>query len=150
MKAVSTDKPLIPTTTVPSSSPAPAGRVRVRTAASGPGAARRARAPWSTGRPAGRCLRSAAGILRVNPLAGAAAGLLALAGQLRHSVAHNDVPGLRRRLIEEIKRFESAAQARGIRPEVVITARYIFCAVLDGWCSARRGAARANGATRAC
>ena len=67
----------------------------------------------------------------VNPLAGAAAGLLALAGQLRHSVTHNDVPGLRRKLIEEIKRFESDAQARGIRPEVVITARYILCAVLD-------------------
>lgn len=67
----------------------------------------------------------------VNPLAGAAAGLLALAGQLRHSVSHNDIPGLRRKLIEEVKRFESEAQARGIRPEVVITARYILCAVLD-------------------
>lgn len=67
----------------------------------------------------------------VNPLAGAAAGLLALAGQLRHSVTHHDVPGLRRKLIEEIKRFEADAQARGIRPEVVITARYILCAVLD-------------------
>lgn len=67
----------------------------------------------------------------VNPLVGAAAPLLSLVGQLRNTASHPDVNGLRRHVIDEVKRFETEARRRGIPSKQVISARYVLCSVID-------------------
>ncbi|HEU4617906.1 MAG TPA: type IVB secretion system protein IcmH/DotU [Gammaproteobacteria bacterium] len=67
----------------------------------------------------------------VNPLAGAAAPLLALAARLRGTLHHPDPAGLFRQVAQEIKSFEAAAHAAGARNEHVLTARYALCTLLD-------------------
>ena len=67
----------------------------------------------------------------LNPLVNAASMLIAVFEKTRHSVSHPDVGGLYKRLINEIKAFDSRAKEQGIRPEVVLAARYIMCAALD-------------------
>ena len=42
-----------------------------------------------------------------------------------------DVASLRRYALEEVRRFEQAASANGIRNEIVLAARYVLCAGLD-------------------
>jgi type VI secretion system protein ImpK len=42
-----------------------------------------------------------------------------------------DVPGLRRHVLDEIRRFEEQARASGVSSEVVLSARYTLCAGLD-------------------
>lgn len=66
-----------------------------------------------------------------NPLAGSAMALLALVGQLRNSASHTDIPGLRNKLIGEIKTFEARALQAGYRLEHVQAARYALCSLLD-------------------
>src|SRR5688572_13545627 len=46
----------------------------------------------------------------LNPLVQAASTLLLLAGQLRQTPSHGDVPGLRRHVVDEIRRFEARAR----------------------------------------
>src|SRR5262245_53396088 len=67
----------------------------------------------------------------LNPLVQAASPLLLLGGQLRTSVTQLDIAGLRRHVLDEIRRFEENARGAGIRHEVVLTARYVLCALLD-------------------
>jgi type VI secretion system protein ImpK len=69
--------------------------------------------------------------LGLNPLVQAAIPLLLLTGQLRSTPAAMDVAGLRRHVLEEIRRFEDQARAAGIRNEIVLAARYALCAALD-------------------
>jgi type VI secretion system protein ImpK len=69
--------------------------------------------------------------LGLNPLVQAAIPLLLLTGQLRSAPAAMDVAGLRRHVLEEIRRFEDQARASGIRNEIVLAARYALCAALD-------------------
>ena len=70
--------------------------------------------------------------LGLNPLVQAAIPLLLLAGQLRGaSASPMDVGGLRRHVLEEIRRFEDQARAAGVRNEIVLAARYALCAALD-------------------
>ena len=70
--------------------------------------------------------------LGLNPLVQAAIPLLLLAGQLRGaSSSPMDVGGLRRHVLEEIRRFEDQARAAGVRNEIVLAARYALCAALD-------------------
>ena len=70
--------------------------------------------------------------LGLNPLVHAAIPLLLLAGQLRGaSSSPMDVGGLRRHVLEEIRRFEDQARAAGVRNEIVLAARYALCAALD-------------------
>ncbi|MEO8521699.1 MAG: type IVB secretion system protein IcmH/DotU [Acidobacteriota bacterium] len=69
--------------------------------------------------------------LGLNPLVQAAIPLLLLTGRLRTSPASMDVAGLRRHVLEEIRRFEDQARAAGIRNEIVLAARYAICASLD-------------------
>jgi type VI secretion system protein ImpK len=57
--------------------------------------------------------------------------LLILAGQLRHAPAMNDVSGLRRQVLDEIRRFEERAKSAGTPQEVVLAARYALCATID-------------------
>ena len=67
----------------------------------------------------------------LNPLVRAGSPLLLLAGRLRQLPAHGDVAGLRRMIVDEIRRFEARARASGAASEVVMAARYVLCATLD-------------------
>jgi type VI secretion system protein ImpK len=67
----------------------------------------------------------------LNPLVNAASTLIAVFEKTRVSVSHPDVGGLHQRLVNEIKGFESSAKATGIKPEIVLSARYAVCAALD-------------------
>jgi len=67
----------------------------------------------------------------LNPLVGAANPLLALAVQLRNSPTVADLGRLRETLVRSIRDFESNARSRGVRPEVVVAARYCLCTYLD-------------------
>lgn len=66
-----------------------------------------------------------------NALAGGAMALLSLVVQLRSSSSHNDVPGLRNAIINEIKTFDSKARQSGCPADQVQTARYALCALID-------------------
>jgi type VI secretion system protein ImpK len=68
--------------------------------------------------------------LGLNPLVQSATPLLLLTGELRHA-SSVDVGGLRRHVLEEIRRFEEQARAAGVRSEIVLAARYALCAGLD-------------------
>lgn len=67
----------------------------------------------------------------LNPLVNAASTLIAVFEKTRSSVSHPDVGGLHQRLVREIKTFESKAKEAGIKPEIVLSARYAVCVVLD-------------------
>jgi type VI secretion system protein ImpK len=67
----------------------------------------------------------------INPLVGAAAPLLWLAGRLNESAPPDDVAEFRNRIIDEIKRFESAAMAKDVSPRTARVARYALCATID-------------------
>lgn len=67
----------------------------------------------------------------LNPLVNAASTLIAVYEKTRHSVTHSDVSGLHQRLVNELKAFETRAQTRSIKPEIVLSARYVLCTVLD-------------------
>ncbi len=67
----------------------------------------------------------------INPLVAAAGSLFALAGQLRESTAHGDVPGLAAHISQEVVAFEAAARAAGEIQETVLPARYALCTLLD-------------------
>lgn len=67
----------------------------------------------------------------LNPLAQAASPLLVLAGQLRGTLSAPDVAGLRRQVLDEIRRFEERARSSGVQHEVALAARYVLCAGLD-------------------
>lgn len=67
----------------------------------------------------------------VNPLVCAAAGLVALPGQLLTMASHHDVDGLRNQVLEEIKAYENKARVAAIDTDVTYTARYVLCAFID-------------------
>lgn len=67
----------------------------------------------------------------LNPLVNAASVLIAVYEKTRHSVTHPDVSGLHQRLVNELKAFESRAQAQSIKPEIILSARYVLCTILD-------------------
>jgi type VI secretion system protein ImpK len=67
----------------------------------------------------------------VNPLVSAASELVALPAQFLNMISHQDVAGLRRQVLEEIKTFENRARVMGISPEVTYTSRYVLCAFID-------------------
>jgi len=67
----------------------------------------------------------------LNPLVNAASTLIAVFEKTRQSVTHPNVGGLHQRLVSEIKSFEKQAKESGIKPEVVLAARYALCTSLD-------------------
>jgi type VI secretion system protein ImpK len=67
----------------------------------------------------------------INPLLGAAATLLALAEQLRHTGTHDDPAQLRRQLLMQVAEFEAAAAAAGVPRHKITAARYLMCSFLD-------------------
>lgn len=67
----------------------------------------------------------------LNPLVNAASTLITVFEKTHKSMSHPNVGGLHQRLVNEIKAFEANAKEQGIKPEVVLSARYILCTVLD-------------------
>lgn len=67
----------------------------------------------------------------LNPLVNVASTLIAVFEKTHKSMSHPNVGGLHQRLVNEIKAFETNAKEQGIKPEVVLSARYILCTVLD-------------------
>lgn len=67
----------------------------------------------------------------LNPLVNAAITLIAVFEKTHKSMSHPNVGGLHQRLVNEIKSFETKAKEQGIQPEIVLSARYVLCTVLD-------------------
>jgi len=67
----------------------------------------------------------------LNKLVGAATELIALVGELRHTIQHNDPSKLRNSIIDQVRTFETDAKQDGQASEVVLSARYVLCAALD-------------------
>ncbi len=67
----------------------------------------------------------------LNPLVNAASVLLAVFEKTKQAVSHPDIGGLHQRLVNEIKSFEIRAKEQGIPSEIVLSARYILCTMLD-------------------
>ncbi len=67
----------------------------------------------------------------LNPLVNASAMLIAVFAKTRQTVTHPNVGGLHQQLVSEIKLFEARSQEAGIKPEIVLVARYLLCTVLD-------------------
>lgn len=95
-----------------------------------PGGRRAASAPAPAPRP-DPGLQTAIQEVGVNPLAAAAAPLLALAARLRNTPTQSDVPALRNRVIREMQDFEKRALAAGVPDESVRAARYALAATID-------------------
>jgi len=66
-----------------------------------------------------------------NPLVLAASPLLLLAAQLRNTASQPDVQHLYQQVVQQVRQFESRAQAAGLAPQTVSAARYALCAMLD-------------------
>jgi len=67
----------------------------------------------------------------LNKLVGAATELIALVGELRHTIQHADSNRLRNSIIDQIREFETNAKQEGQASEVVLSARYVLCSALD-------------------
>ncbi|MFV1982591.1 MAG: type IVB secretion system protein IcmH/DotU [Thiohalomonadales bacterium] len=67
----------------------------------------------------------------LNPLVKSASVLIAVFVKTRNAVSHPDVAGLHQQLTSEIKSFEAHAKEQGLRSEIVLSARYILCTILD-------------------
>lgn len=67
----------------------------------------------------------------LNPLVNAASTLIAVFEKTRQSLSHPDVGGLHQRLVNEVKAFEARIRDQGTRQEVILSARYLMCSVLD-------------------
>jgi len=66
-----------------------------------------------------------------NPLVQAASPLLLLAVQLRGTASQPNAMGLREQVVNQVRQFESRAQAAGLTPQMTTAARYALCAMLD-------------------
>lgn len=67
----------------------------------------------------------------LNILVDSASVLISVFETTRKSLGHPNIEGLFQRLITEIKMFENRVSERGCKPEIVLAARYLLCAVLD-------------------
>ena len=67
----------------------------------------------------------------LNPLVNASAMLIAVFTKTRQTVTHPNVGGLHQQLVSEIKLFETRSKEAGIKPEIVLAARYLLCTILD-------------------
>ncbi len=72
--------------------------------------------------------RTACGL---NPLVNAASTLIAVFERTHKSMNHPDVAGLHQRLTNEIRVFEQRMRELELKQEIMLSARYIMCAVLD-------------------
>ncbi|MFQ5773094.1 MAG: type VI secretion system protein TssL, long form [Kiloniellaceae bacterium] len=69
--------------------------------------------------------------IRRNILLRCAATAFALVRRLRGLTQHDDVPGLRDRMLRMVKDFEAKARELGATPESAYAGRYALCALID-------------------
>lgn len=69
--------------------------------------------------------------LGLNPICAAATPMLNLGRQLRGSTAQGDVEALRRRVVDEMRKFERDMLNAGTPPDLARAAHYALCATLD-------------------
>lgn len=67
----------------------------------------------------------------LNPLVSSASVILTVGHRLRALLEHDNVQGLQRQLIDEIKTFENQAKNRQAPAEQIVSARYLLCTMLD-------------------
>ncbi len=67
----------------------------------------------------------------LNPLVNASAMLIAVFSKTRETVTHPNVGSLHQQLVGELKLFEARSKEAGIKPEIVLAARYLLCTILD-------------------
>jgi len=67
----------------------------------------------------------------LNPLVNSASMLIAVFYKTRQSVSHPNVGALHKQLVSAIRQFEELAKTKNLKPEIVLSARYILCASLD-------------------
>lgn len=67
----------------------------------------------------------------LNPLVTMASTLILLAARLRTTVQHDDVPNLHRQVASELRDFDQKAKNAGIPAEIVLSASYLLCSVID-------------------
>lgn len=67
----------------------------------------------------------------LNPLVAAATTIITVSNRLRTTLEHNDVQGLQRQLIDELKHFEQTAKQQQVAAEQLLSARYLLCTLLD-------------------
>jgi type VI secretion system protein ImpK len=67
----------------------------------------------------------------LNPLIAAANSILDVVPQLRASVQHPNPAGLRDRLAQDIRQFETRARGAGASTEKIVAARYAICTLVD-------------------
>lgn len=67
----------------------------------------------------------------LNPLVNAASTLIAVFEKTRVAARHPDVAGLHKRVVNEIRAFEQNSKDAGVKPEIILAARYLLCSALD-------------------
>jgi type VI secretion system protein ImpK len=107
------------------------GRTRPATPAAAGSAAAASAPPHSGGGRAGYEQVRFNTALGLNPLVNAASTLIAVFEKTRHTSRHPDVGGLHKRLVNEVRNFEQKAKDFGIKPEIILAARYLLCSALD-------------------
>ncbi len=66
-----------------------------------------------------------------NPLIAAGARLLAFAGVLRNTASHNDISGLREKIVNALSVYEDDARVRGAAAKDIQLGHYALCALID-------------------
>ena len=67
----------------------------------------------------------------LNPIVDASTGLLTLISQLRNTMSHPNIDGLRAHVAHQIQSFDVTARNAGASPEMVLAARYSLCTLVD-------------------
>lgn len=67
----------------------------------------------------------------LNPIVGAAQRVFTLYGSTRQSPSHRDIKGLNGQMKREIQAFEQKLQAAQYPQEIILSARYVACSLLD-------------------
>ena len=67
----------------------------------------------------------------LNPLMATASELIALLGELRHTLRVQNPKQLRTQVVTAMRQFEHKAKAKGVPADVTLSARYILCTALD-------------------
>lgn len=66
-----------------------------------------------------------------NPLIAAGAKLIFLAGALKETPSHDDIPGIRRECARELEGYEAAARKAGVQETDIRLGHYVLCALID-------------------
>lgn len=67
----------------------------------------------------------------LNPLVNSASTLIAVFEKTRGAARHPDVASLHKRVVNEMRQFEQNAKESGVKPEILLAARYLLCSAID-------------------